>query len=133
MTELQNVALDSLRTDDAWRPDKDSIAESVHAELVAVWSESFAAGHTVTEQMTGSKLKRPSTPASTADQDFAGDLAAAIAAALDSTSDGTRQRQSAASRVFRVWRIDEAERRIHNLALEAYEAGLKESRKVATG
>ncbi|HUG32027.1 MAG TPA: DivIVA domain-containing protein, partial [Acidimicrobiia bacterium] len=47
MTEIQNVVLDNLRTDGDWLPDEETIAESVHAELVAVWAESFAAGHAV--------------------------------------------------------------------------------------
>lgn len=133
MTEIQNVALDSLRTDEEWTPDEDSIAESIHAELVAVWSESFAAGHAVAERMIDTKLKRPPTPASRADRGFAADLAAAVSGALEKAGDGPRERQSAASRVFRVWRSDEAERRIRDIALEAYETGIEESRKVATG
>ncbi|HEX6286765.1 MAG TPA: hypothetical protein VFZ80_04715, partial [Acidimicrobiia bacterium] len=133
MTEIQNVALDSLRTDEEWTPDEDSIAESIHAELVAVWSESFAAGHAVAERMTDTKLKRPPTPASSAERGFAADLAAAVSGALEKAGDGPRERQSAASRVFRVWRSDEAERRIRDIALEAYETGIEESRKVATG
>ena len=133
MTEVQNVALDSLRTDEGWRPDESAIAESVHAEIVAVWSESFAAGHSVAEQMTGSKLKRPQTPTSQADHDFATSLTQAVTTALESVGSGTREQQSAASRVFRVWRSDEAERRIRSIALSGYEAGLEASRSVSTG
>jgi len=133
MTEVQNVVLDSLRTDDDWTPDESSIAESVHAELVAVWTESFAAGHAVAEEMDGERLKRPSTPASHADEEFASDLAGAVAAALDRAGDGPRERQSAASRVFRVWRSDEAERRIRDIALLGYETGIEKSRSVTTG
>ena len=133
MTEVQNVALDSLRTDEGWSPDEGSIAEAVHAELVAVWAESFAAGHTVAEEMAGSKLKRPPTPTSKSDRQFAADLAADVSGALEKAGEGPRERQSAASRIFRVWRSDEAERRIRDIALEAYESGIEESRKVATG
>ncbi|MFZ0012644.1 MAG: DivIVA domain-containing protein [Acidimicrobiia bacterium] len=132
MTEVQNVALDSLRTDEDWRPDEKSIAESVHAELVAVWSESFAAGHSVAEQMTGAKLKRPPTPSSKADRDFASALVTAISGVLDKAGEGPRERQSAASRVFRVWRSDEAERRIRDIALQGYESGIEKSRRVDT-
>lgn len=132
MTEVQNVALDSLRTDEDWRPDPDSIAESVHAEIVAVWSESFAAGHSVAEEMTGSKLKRPPTPASSSDKEFGADLAGAVSTALDGAGSGSREQQSAASRVFRVWRSDEAERRVRDIALRAYEAGLETTRSVST-
>jgi len=105
---------------------------SVHAELVAVWSESFAAGHGVAEQMIGSKLKRPATPSSRADKEFATDLASAVSGALDKSGEGPRERQSAASRVFRVWRSDEAERRIRDIALLGYETGIERARKVAS-
>jgi DivIVA domain-containing protein len=133
MTEVQNVALDNLRTDGHWEPDPGAIAESVHAELVGVWTESFAAGHAVAEEMAGSKLKRPSTPVSRADTEFATDLATAVTSALDSAGDGPRERQSAASRVFRVWRSDEAERRIRDIAILGYETGIEQSRRVPTG
>lgn len=133
MTEVQNVALDSLRTDEKWEPDRAFIAESVHADLVAVWTESFAAGHAVAEEMQGDRLKRPATPTSHADRDFASDLAQAVADALERAGDGPRERQSAASRVFRVWRSDEAERRIRDLALLGYETGIEKSRSVTTG
>jgi hypothetical protein len=132
MSDVQNVALDRIRTDETWRPDEDSITEALHAEIVAVWSESFAAGHWVAEQMAGSKLKRPPTPASAADRKFATDLATAVSDALSRAGDGPRERQSAASRVFRVWRSDEAERRIRDLALTGYESGIEESRKVGS-
>jgi DivIVA domain-containing protein len=132
MTEIQNLALDTLRTEDEWVPDESAIAESIHAELVAVWTESFAAGHSVAEQMVGDKLKRPGTPASSADEDFASDLAAAVSSALRNAGDGPRERQSAASRVFRVWRSDEAERRIRDVAILGYETGIERSRRVTT-
>lgn len=133
ITEVQNVALDSLRTDDDWAPDQKTIAETLHAELVAVWSESFAVGHAVAEEMEGGKLKRPKTPPSTAEDEFASDLVAAVVSALGDAGDGPRERQSAASRVFRVWRSDEAERRIRDIALRAYELGVEKSRRVPTG
>jgi len=133
MTEVQNVALDGLRTDEEWVPDEAAIAESVHAELVAVWTESFAAGHAVAEEMEGERLKRPKTPVSHADDTFATDFASALSRALENAGNGPRERQSAASRVFRVWRSDEAERRIRDIALLGYETGIEKSRSVTTG
>jgi len=133
ITEIQNVALDNLRTTDEWEPSEVDIAESLHAELVAVWAESFAAGYAVAEEMAGEKLKRPPTPSSHADRDFASDLSSAVVAALQGTGDGPRERQSAASRVFRVWRSDEAERRIRDIAILGYETAIEKSRSVSTG
>lgn len=129
MSEVQNVALDNLRTDGDWRPDPKAIASDVHAELLAVWTESFSAGHTAAEQMTGEKLRRPKTPAAKGEKEFSKDLAQAVSESLDEAGDGSRERQAAASRVFRVWRSDEAERRIRDISLLGYEAGLEKSKK----
>ena len=130
MTELQNIALDSLRTDEDWRPETETITQTVQAELIGVWAESFAAGHAVAEEMTGSKLKRPPTPSSKAASDFASALSEDVAGALESAGSGQRERQSAASKVFRVWRTDEAERRIREMAIHAYEQAIETSTHV---
>lgn len=127
MTELQNIALDSLRTDGDWRPDQLAVVEALQADLIGLWAESFAAGHSVAEEMTGSKIKRPATPSSDATIDFATALTEAVTKALDSSGNGQRERQSAASKVFRVWRTDEAERRIRDLAIRGYERGIEAS------
>lgn len=127
---MQNIALDSLRTDDGWRPDETKIAEVVQADIIGVWAESFAAGHTVAEEMTGSKLKRPPTPSSEASKEFGAALARAVAAALEEAGEGQRERQTAASRVYRVWRADEAERRIRELAIHAFELAVEMSADV---
>lgn len=127
VTELQNIALDSLRTDDDWRPKTGSISEAVRAELTTVWAESFAAGHSVAEEMTGDKLKRPRTPRIGIVKDFGVALGGAVGVALDDAGKGQRERQSAASKVYRVWRTDEAERRIREAAIDAFERGIEKS------
>lgn len=130
MTEMQNVALDSLRTEGDWRLEPGAIVEAIHADLVTVWTESFSAGHAAAEQMAGDRLKRPDTPPLTEDRRLAEDLAAAVGNALDGAGEGSRERQSAVSKVFRVWRSDEAERRLRDLALLGYETGIEMSRSV---
>ena len=132
ITEIQNVALDSLRTESEWAPDRSQIVETVHAEILAVWSESFAAGHEAAEEMTRSKLKRPKTPKSSADDKFASDLANAVERALADAGATPKSRQSAVSRIFRTWRSDEAERRIREISLHGYEAGVEKSRSVTS-
>jgi DivIVA domain-containing protein len=127
ITELQNIALDHLRTDEDWRPDPAGLAATLGADLIALWAESFAAGHAVAEQMTGSKLKRPPTPHAEAVDEIPHALGEAVSTALDSAGGGQRERQSAASRVFRVWRSDEAEQRIRELAIRAYQQGVERS------
>ena len=127
ITELQNIALDNLRTDESWRPEAAGMADALQADLIGLWAESFAAGHSVAELMTSSKIKRPKTPNSDATAEFSTDLKSAVAGALDKSGKGQRERQSAASKVFSVWRSDEAERRIRQLAIRSYELGIETS------
>ncbi|MEX1126337.1 MAG: DivIVA domain-containing protein [Acidimicrobiia bacterium] len=127
VTEAQNIALDSLRTDEDWKPDGASLAETLRADLIGLWAESYSAGHAVAEDMTGSRLKRPDTPHSDVADGFGRALASAIDSALGGAGEGLTDRQSAASRVFRGWRTDEAERRIRELALRGYHLGLMDS------
>jgi hypothetical protein len=127
ITELQNIALDHLRTEESWRPDRGALAETLSADLIALWAESFAAGHAVAEQMTGAKLKRPPTHHTDAVEEFPEALTQAVSAALDKAGAGQRERQSAASKVFRIWRSDEAEQRIRELAIRAYQQGVEKS------
>ena len=131
MTEMQNVALDGLRTDNGWRPAEEPIADAVRADLIALWTESYAAGHSVAEMMTGSKLKRPNTPHAEAPADFAAAVGDAVREAIHETQ-GQKDRQAAASRVFRLWRSDEAERWMRETAIDAYERGIEESLAVST-
>ncbi len=129
VTEAQNIALDSLRTDGSWSPDESALAEILRADLIGLWSESYAAGHHMAEAITGGKLKRPDTPSNHSAQKFGSDLAAALEKELSASGDGQRERQSAASRVFRGWRTDESERRIRELSLRGFHKGLVDSSK----
>jgi hypothetical protein len=54
------------------------------------------------------------------------DLAEALRTALTAAGAGSRERQAAASRVFRGWRTDEAERRLRSLALSSYHSALRQ-------
>ncbi len=103
------------------------ISEAVHAELTTVWSESFAAGHAVAEDMTGDKLKRPRTPSSSLAKQFGEALASEVTSAIEEAGSGQRERQSAASKVFRIWRTDEAERRVREAAIDAFERAIEKS------
>ncbi len=127
VTEAQNVALDSLRTEESWYPEGGDLADMMRADLIGLWAESYSAGHAIAEEQLGAKLRRHETPHSTAADDFGTDLAEAVSGALIQAGDGQRERQSATSRVFRGWRTDEAERRVRELALTGYHRGLVES------
>ncbi|HVR80435.1 MAG TPA: DivIVA domain-containing protein [Acidimicrobiia bacterium] len=127
VTDAQNVALDSLRTENEWHPDAADLAEMMRADLIGLWAESYSAGHTAAEEMADTKLKRKVTPHSDAAETIGEDLAGAVSDALVNAGDGQRERQSAASRVFRGWRTDEAERRVRELAFVGYHRGLVDS------
>ena len=127
VTDAQNVALDSLRTDGSWHPEGPALAEMMRADLIGLWAESYSAGHAVAEEMIGSKLRRGDTPTSDAAETFGADLAGAVSSALIDAGDGQREKQSATSRVFRGWRTDEVERRVRELALVGYHRGMVDS------
>jgi hypothetical protein len=127
VTDAQNVALDNLRTDESWQPEGRALAEMMQADLKGLWAESYSAGHSAAEEMTGAKLKRGDTPSSNAADEFGEDLAGAVSNALVDAGEGLRARQTATSRVFRGWRTDEAERRVRQLALTGYHRGLVDS------
>jgi hypothetical protein len=103
------------------------------ADLKGLWAESYAAGRSAAEDMTGAKLKRKDTPPSNAAVEFGEDLAGAVSNALVDAGEGLRARQTAMSRVFRGWRTDEAERRVRQLALTGYHRGLADSVDEADG
>jgi DivIVA domain-containing protein len=127
VTDAQNVALDNLRTDEAWQPESHHLAEMMQADLKGLWAESYSAGHSAAEEMTGARLKRGVTPSSNAADEFGEALAGAVSTALVDAGEGLRARQTATSRVFRGWRTDEAERRVRQLALTGYHRGLADS------
>ncbi|REK25784.1 MAG: hypothetical protein DWQ40_00595 [Actinobacteria bacterium] len=127
VTEAQNIALDGLRTDTAWQPDRVSISETLRADLITLWAESYAAGHDRAEEMTASKLKRPATPTTDSPETLGAAIVADLEREMATVGEGQRERQSAASKVFRAWRTDEAERKVRSLALSGYHRGLVES------
>ena len=133
LTDAQNLALEGIRVaEGSWEPAAGDLASKVHGDFVILSQESFAAGYSAAETMSGQGLGR-AKPASgdiiDHSQAFTDDLVAALASTLDKAGD-QRDISSAASRVFRVWRTDEAERRIRQHARDAYHRGV--SRGLAT-
>ncbi len=99
LVDLQNETLEALRTDDAWVPDE---------SFTGRFDEPFAAfGESV-----GADSAADSGSA------FASDLHDAVTSAIEDErghGSGPRAVASAASKVFRTWRSDEAERRLSAL------------------
>jgi DivIVA domain-containing protein len=130
VTDAQNVALDGLRTDGDWIPDPKDMADGLRADLIGLWTESFSAGHEAAETLVGKKMKRPETPATTAADEFGESLSGAVSEALLAAGDSQRDRQSAASRVFRGWRSHEAERWVRELAYKGYRLGIEKTASI---
>ncbi len=105
LVDLQNDALEHLRTDVDWSPKK-----SFTNKFAAPFRE-LAVG------VSGSKEDGGAA------KDFGTDLHHAVTGALANARDsgaGDRQVSSSVSRVFRMWRADEAERRVVDAAQELH-------------
>ena len=101
LVDLQNDALEHLRTDDEWTPD---------AAFVGGFEDPFS---DLAEALSGS---RDDGGAAT---EFSADLHAAVSGAITKARDsgaGDRQVASSVSRAFRMWRADESERRVIDAA-----------------
>jgi DivIVA domain-containing protein len=126
LTEAQNIALDELRVqEEAWQPDIESLEASLGDDLDEVLRRSVAAGwgaagRILDRDMGEGGVEVEAVPA----HDFAEAIGVAVRKALDRAGDGPRRRAAAISRVYRAWRVDEAERRVRALALGAYHDGL---------
>lgn len=100
LVDLQNETLELLRTDPAWTPD-----ESFTDRFGAAFEDLTTAVHGHADTDPGAA--------------FAADLYDALTSSIDrarSTGAGEREVAAAASKVFRMWRSDEAERRVAAVA-----------------
>lgn len=100
LVELQNETLEHLRTDEAWMPD-----EAFTDRFGAAFGE-------LTEALTGTRTDDDGAA-------FGADLFDAVSTAIErARADGAGEREvaAAASKIFRMWRSDEAERRVMGLA-----------------
>jgi DivIVA domain-containing protein len=99
LVELQNETLEALRTNEDWTPDDD-------------FTDRFVDAFT---SITGSIGGGDANEAAAA---FASDLQDSVMSALEdarSSGKGSRAVAAAASKVFRTWRSDEAERRLQKV------------------
>ncbi|MDX1450284.1 MAG: hypothetical protein R3246_14635, partial [Acidimicrobiia bacterium] len=128
LMDHQNSALEELRIDaDGWAPPEDVIGDDLRPELEAIAHDSLAAGHEAAEALVGVELPPLETTPTIPVDAFVGPLVAALNQTLTDgreSGEGDRQLSAAVSRVFRVWRTDQAERRVRRLSLEWYHRGL---------
>ncbi len=127
LTDSQNVALEALgEAEEDWVPNVDDVAKALHGDFVILAQESFAAGYAGVETMTGESLGRPKPEAGEVSEQtgaFTSALEEALVAAM-TDADTQRARSTAVSRTYRVWRTDEAERRIRSYARLGYHKGV---------
>ncbi len=130
LTEAQNEALEELRlTDGEWEPDGPSLGARLRPDLTVLSSESFAAGHAAAVEMSGERVKRPSTPKGESENDWVSALIRDLNTTLGEgrrQGQGSRELGASVSRVFRSWRTDEAERRVSDVAAHAYHSALSD-------
>lgn len=125
LTEAQNEALDQLRvTDGDWNPESGAMGELFTEELAGLTESAGEAGLEAAKELgvdPSGDYQRPSRDLKESGED----LVAAVAGALKAVGGGSRERSAAASRVFRGWRTDEAERRVRSVALASYHDALR--------
>ena len=125
LTETQNEALEQIRVSGGqWAPDPEALEAAVAEELETLGDQASQAGVEAAVEMgvIGVVALEPTPPPP---EKVGVELAEALVAALESAGAGSRERQAAASRVFRGWRTDEAERRIRAYALASYHHALR--------
>jgi hypothetical protein len=127
IVDLQNVALESLRVDEAWEPDGAAILEAIGPVVEPVASEAAAAGAEAAGLMAGGPAPPPVFGVRSAElvrrmaRDLSGQLEAALARVAGA---GPREVSATVSRVFRAWRTDEAERWLRSVARASYHDSL---------
>ncbi|MGA7270356.1 MAG: DivIVA domain-containing protein [Acidimicrobiia bacterium] len=126
LTDAQNQALEQIRlTEGEWVPDAGELESGFRSDLEALVAESAEAGREAATEMglsnvgTGPGEEVPDV------EEMGADLAQALQASLQASGAGSRERSAAASRIFRGWRTDEAERRIRSMALASYHGALR--------
>jgi DivIVA domain-containing protein len=138
LTELQNLALEELRhSEAAWRPEASTMIEQLRPDVVVLLSESSSMGHGAAEAMLGQSLPRGTVQVKEGASELGASLTQQLKAVMESAGSQTpRELAASISRIFRGWRTDEAERRVTDLAADAYHRGIVAtlaSRGVAAG
>ncbi len=129
LTEAQNIALDELRSEEAWSPDAGMLGGRLSGPIEQLERDSFFAGFEAAAEITGSEVvwDQPAEIDGSSAVLLAGALTTAVEAALGearAVGQGPRQLAAGLSRVYRAWRTDEAERRVRDLASGAFHRGL---------
>ncbi len=124
----QNRALEELRLDPEWIPQRDLVNGEISDALVDLTSESTGAGFAAAGELLGrTDPPRPELDSEDPTEEFIGTFIEAAGLSLErsrSAGAGKRETASSLSRVFRAWRTDDAERRVRFLSHTAYHGGV---------
>jgi vacuolar-type H+-ATPase subunit H len=124
IVDLQNEALAGLRST-GWEPNPPTVARELGRSLEPLILKAASAGATAAGPLADLRgaIADPGTRASQVVAGMAASLAGQLAAAVEDASNPELAAE-AVSRVFRVWRNDEAERWVENVAGTAYHDSL---------
>lgn len=125
LTDVQNEALDRLRaTNGQWEPDAATLGAALQPDLESLVADAAEAGWEAATEM-GFGTSHAGRPEPVDVKPIVGELSQALSSAVSGAGTGARERSAAASRVFRGWRTDEAERRVRWVAMTSYHAALR--------
>ena len=129
LIDIHNEQLEALKNDPAdWQPQRERVEESFVHDLTILHREAFAAGYDAALEMLESPPSplRPEAPE--------GEPGFFVSALFDElvltvqagreNGRGARQLGTALSQVYRMWRTDQAERRVRFLAGRSYHRGV---------
>lgn len=129
LIDIQNQQLEALKNDPAdWQPERARLEESLARDLTIMHREAFAAGRAAAGEMLegAGSAPHPEIPAGESEVFVSAlfdELVLTVQAGREN-GQGARQLGAALSQAYRVWRTDEAERRVRFLAGRSYHRGL---------
>jgi len=124
LTDAQNEALDQIRQSEGqWFPEPELLGTGLRDELESLVADATEAGREAATEL-GVGAGPPAEPDPGHLDSVSTELGQALTNALSSAGAGVRERSAAASRVFRGWRTDEAERRVRWVAMASYHGAL---------
>ncbi|MDQ3781560.1 MAG: DivIVA domain-containing protein [Actinomycetota bacterium] len=129
LIDLQNQTLAAIHVDvGGWSVDPVVTKDVFEGAVATMVEAAYAAGHVAAGELTGRSAPKPpagTVPLPTVDvgAEFAARLVDAYRRAI-AIEAGERETAAAVTQVFRAWRTDEIERRMHPAAWTAYHHGL---------
>lgn len=129
LIDVHNEQLEALKNDPAdWQPKRERVEEALGHDLTIMHREAFAAGYAAASEMLEPppSLSRPQVPADESDSFISAlfdELVLTVQAGRE-MGRGARELGAALSQAYRVWRTDQAERRVRFLAGRSYHRGV---------